>query len=273
MSLYYGIPVFIFGAVLGSFLNVVIYRTGSGVGYSGRSKCLSCGKVLTAWMLIPLFSFLMMRGRCAYCGTKLSWQYPLVEALSGALLVVVLWVTKLDLLFAGSREFVFFLLNAMTWLALLGIGVYDLRHKIIPDRFSLALAFLALLVLALKWHGGLLESHFIPFLGVYTSTWIDVFAGPLLMLPFVLLWALSRGRAMGLGDAKLAWGLGWFLGFSGGVSAVVLAFWIAFFPSIFFLFLPGKRLTMKSEIPFAPFLILGTLLVFVWKIDILSWTT
>ncbi len=274
MSLYHSIFwvfIFVLGTIFGSFLNVVIYRTGS-ARYSGRSRCLSCGKALAPFMLIPLFSFLFQRARCFYCGTKLSWQYPLVEGLAGMLFLITWWVTKFDPLAFDVSAATFFVLDATIWMVLLAITVYDFRHKIIPDRFAFCFALLAGGTLFLKWHWGVFTPHFIPLLGIYIPTWIEFLAGPLLALPFALLWLISRGRAMGLGDAKLAWGIGWFLGFSGGVSAVVFAFWSAFFPSIILLFLPRKRFTMKSEIPFAPFLILGTLIVFAWGIDILSWT-
>jgi leader peptidase (prepilin peptidase)/N-methyltransferase len=77
---------------------------------------------------------------------------------------------------------------------------------------------------------------------------------------------------MGLGDAKLAWGIGWFLGLGGAVSAVIFSFWIAFIPSVFLLFWRSKRFTMKSEIPFAPFLIIGTFVAYTFGVNILSWT-
>ena len=266
-----GILIFTLGTVIGSFLNVVIYRTGSGVGYSGRSKCLSCGKMLTAQMLVPLFSFFFQRGRCAYCGTKLSWQYPLVETLSGALFVMVWWVTGFDPLSSGIKETSFFFLDAAIWMTLLAITVYDLRHKIIPDRFALCFALLSGLLLLFRFEQGLLSPYFLTFTGEYIPVWVDLVAGPLLALPFALLWLFSGGRVMGLGDAKLAWGIGWVLGFIGGVSAIILAFWTALIPSLILLFLSRKRFTMKSEIPFAPFLILGTLIVFVWNVDILRW--
>ncbi|MEK7118538.1 MAG: prepilin peptidase [Patescibacteria group bacterium] len=286
----FGILIFIFGTVIGSFLNVVIYRVGSGVGYLGRSKCLSCGKVLTAKMLIPLLSFFWKGGRCAYCGTKLSWQYPLVEGASGALFVMVWLVTGFDPLTvftlavslwqnglsrlpsSGMEVAFFFFVDATIWLILLAITAYDLRHKIIPDRFVLYFTLLGGLRLLFRWRFGLLSASFVPFLGSFVPVWVDILAGPLLALPFAMLWFFSGGRAMGLGDAKLAFGLGWFLGFSGGISAVILAFWTAFFPSLYLLFLSRKRFTMKSKIPFAPFLIFGALLVFAGGIDILQWS-
>ncbi|OGZ17167.1 MAG: hypothetical protein A3H76_04110 [Candidatus Lloydbacteria bacterium RIFCSPLOWO2_02_FULL_54_12] len=263
--------VFILGTVIGSFLNVVIYRTGSGAGLRGRSKCLSCGKVLTVAMLIPLFSYLFQGGRCAYCGAKLSVQYPLVEAASGLLFLFVWWVDRFDPVVSNVPEMLAYLFDTAAWSLLLVIITYDLYHKIILDRFSAIFALLAGVTLFLKWRFGLLTPEFLPVFGIYTSPWLDLFAGPLIMLPFTLLWFLSGGRAMGLGDAKLAFGLGWFLGLSGGISAVIFAFWTAFFPSLFLLLLPRKRFTMKSEIPFAPFLVLGSMIVFFLGVDMFTW--
>jgi leader peptidase (prepilin peptidase)/N-methyltransferase len=185
---------------------------------------------------------------------------------------MVWWVTNFDPLAASLTDTTLFGLDVLIWLILLLIVVYDVKHKIIPDRFSLVFALLAGILALSRLYWVPAVPHFIPFFGVYTPLWLDLLAGPLLALPFALLWLFSGGRAMGLGDAKLAWGLGWFLGFSGGVSAIILAFWTAFFPSIILLFLPRKHFTMKSEIPFAPFLILGALLVYVWGIDILQWS-
>lgn len=283
MSLYpwaFGGLVFIFGTIIGSFLNVLICRMGSGAGYWGRSRCLACGKPLAARMLIPILSFFIQRGRCVHCGARISWQYPLVE-LSSAFLFLVVWlvhrfdplVVSLSNPLTGSlTETVFFLLDLAIWSTLLLITAYDLKHKIIPDRLVLLLALLSGTALFLKWRWGLLMPVFLPLSGVYIPVWVEAFAGVFLALPFALLWFFSGGRAMGLGDAKLAWGLGWFLGFTGGISAVIFAFWSAFFPSLFLLFLRRKRFTMKSEVPFAPFLVLGTLIVYTWGVDILRWT-
>lgn len=263
--------VFVFGLIIGSFLNVVIYRFGSGMRVTGRSKCLSCGKTLTAAMLIPLVSFLFMRGKCAYCGTKLSWQYPLVETLTGLLFVIAAHINGLFSMSASWHQLVVFGVEAAIWAVLVVITVYDLKHRIIPDLLSFIFALLAGLLLFIKWSWGLSVIPFLPFLDS-VPVWINAAAGVLLALPFALLWFFSGGRAMGLGDAKLAWGIGWFLGFAGGVSAAVLAFWVAFFPSLLLLLVRSKHFTMKSEIPFAPFLIIGTLIVYTFGIDILSWT-
>jgi leader peptidase (prepilin peptidase)/N-methyltransferase len=262
--------IFIFGAIIGSFLNVVIYRLGSGSSLGGRSKCLACGKILRAHMLIPLWSYLFLRARCAYCQSRISAQYFFVECTTGLLFVLAASVNHLNLFFPEGAAFLLFLFEASILSTLVVVTAYDLKHKIIPDRLSLLFALLAGALLLLKWHLGIFPETFTSLLGDMPQ-WIDVAAGPLLALPFGALWFFSGGRAMGFGDAKLAWGIGWFLGFSKGITAVIFSFWIAFIPSLILLLLPRKSFTMKSEIPFAPFLVLGTLVVYAFGLDLFNW--
>src|SRR3989344_4754529 len=87
--------VFVFGATIGSFLNVVIYRYNSGVSpLRGRSQCFACGKTLAWYELVPIVSFFIQRGRCRGCGVKLSWQYPAVEALTGVIALAIAVLQK-----------------------------------------------------------------------------------------------------------------------------------------------------------------------------------
>ena len=146
---------------------------------------------------------------------------------------------------------------------LMVIFVYDLRHKIIPDVFSYGFAFLALMRLVLFY-----QTSLFSFPGIF-----DFLAGPLVALPFALIWYLSKGTWMGLGDAKLALGIGWFLGLAGAVSALCLAFWIGAVISIGLLciqrYMKAKfQLSFSSEVPFAPFLIIGLLIVYFFPMDI-----
>ncbi len=252
-------------------MNVLIYRLGSGFGFRGRSKCLSCGKTLSARMLVPVLSYVVQGGRCAHCRTKLSRQYPIVEIMTGLLFVAVAWANHLDHLPFPAHSLTFFFLDAAVFSTLVVLTVYDIKHKIIPDQLSLCFALFGGIALWLKFSFGLSPEQYIPIFD-QVPWWIDIAAAPLLATPLALLWLLSQGRAMGLGDAKLAWGMGWFLGFSKGISAIVFAFWIAFIPSLILLLLPKKHFTMKSEIPFAPFLVLGTLAAYLSGISILNWT-
>ena len=258
---------FILGIIIGSFLNVVTLRYNTGKSLSGRSGCLSCGAKLPARELIPLVSYCILRGRCAHCGCTISAQYPVVECLTG-----VLFATAFVTSFTGSIDVVY-LVSLVTVLAfisiLIVIAVYDLRHTIIPERPVWLLALLACALL-------FVDVSTFSFTRPHITALI---AGPLVAVPLALLWLVSKGRLMGLGDAKLALGVGWFLGFSGAISALVISFWIGAGISLALLSVQkfvhrsslvrdGKELTMKSEVPFAPFLAGAALLVTLFNSDI-----
>ena len=131
---------FIFGAIIGSFLNVVVLRWGTGVSaLKGRSFCFNCSRTLTARELIPLVSFLLQGGRCRNCRSVISLQYPLVEGLTGLLFAALAY----KYLLLGSLGLSFVLACLGTGL-LVAICIYDFKHKIIPDEFSLVLAGLGL---------------------------------------------------------------------------------------------------------------------------------
>jgi len=145
--------------------------------------------------------------------------------------------------------------SLVVWPLLIVILGYDLRHKIIPDAlvYTVALGTLLfrLIMIAFAGEGG---------------SWIDLLAGPIFFIPFFLLWFLSNGRWMGLGDGKLSLGIGWLLGMYGGISALVFGFWAGAIVGLFLVAITSvqsrlkrgsKAVTMKSELPFAPFLIAG----------------
>jgi prepilin signal peptidase PulO-like enzyme (type II secretory pathway) len=245
--------IFLLGTIIGSFLNVVIYRFGTGKMISrGRSICMICNRTLRWYELIPVFSFLIQSGRCRRCASKISHQYPSVEFGTG-LLFTLLAFHFLPILTISQTAFVTQLVLYMLMFSfLIVIIVYDIRHKIIPDIFVYSYAIVALISVYIQ-----------------PSLW-GFLAGPILALPFALLWLVSGGRAMGLGDAKLILGIGWMLGISHGLSALVLAFWIGAAVSIAILLTHKKKMNMKSQIPFAPFLILGALLAFFFHLEILS---
>jgi leader peptidase (prepilin peptidase)/N-methyltransferase len=258
---------FIFGAIVGSFLNVVILRYNTGRKVTGRSACATCGRTLKWHELVPIVSFLAQRGRCTTCGSRISWQYPLVEFLTGVLFLGIFLKFLVPLQF-----FPYFILHASYLMIVVSllviIAVYDLRHKIIPDPF--VFAFIALAGL---WGAG----EYLT--GTLTTPLFWLLAGPILALPFAVLWVLSRGKWMGLGDAKLVWGAGWLLGLMPGVNALLLAFWSGAIISIAVLIAHSatgqrrlsqhsRQFTMKSEIPFAPFIILGVLVVLFFGFDV-----
>ncbi len=246
---------FIFGAIVGSFLNVVSLRFNTGVGLGGRSKCMSCGTSLTWKELVPIFSFLFQKGACKKCKSKISWQYPLIEFIAGAIFVLIfIMFPPMDLL-SGFTTLMYVIATCL----LLVISVYDIKHKIIPDQFVFAFAVVAFVNLfvggASWWH--------IP------GYWAFI-AGPLAALPFAFLWVVSGGKWMGFGDAKLMLGVGWILGVSGSVNAIILSFWIAAAVSLIWLFVTYRKFKPRTEIPFGPYLILGMYLVLLFGIQVLD---
>ena len=243
----------LFGLIVGSFLNVLILREGRG-SLSGRSACVSCGAQIRWYDLIPVLSWVMLRGRCRDCGQAISPQYPLVE-LGTAALFLSLGAAPITLLFK---------LLALPIAALLfAIAIYDLRTTIIPDRWVFVCGALALLAAIL----GSLQAG--------ASLVPAIFAGPITALPLFLLWYVSKGAWMGLGDPKLALPIGWILGIEGGLIAVLFAFILGAVVSVPLLALSSEagkrfvqklipipafrngrlRFTMQSEVPFGPFLV------------------
>ena len=220
---------------------------------------MSCQNKLTWLELIPVFSFLGLRGRCKNCKTKISLQYPLVELITG-LIFALLFLKFQNIFFLNTLLFTFnYIYYATIFSLLLIIAVYDLKHKIIPDILSLVFGILAFAGLFLT------QIDFsIIFSVFYFPTLLEFLSGPIIAIPFAFLWLVSSGKWMGLGDAKLAIGLGYFLGLRLMFSALVLAFWIGAIVGLLLIIFSNKKYGLKSEIPFAPYLVLGTSLVFLF---------
>lgn len=255
--------IFIFGTIIGSGINALDHRLGTDKSwFFDRSACPKCEHVLRFWELVPIVSFVLLRRRCSACGRKISFQYPLVELAAGGLFVLAYITFPLP-------QTVFAVAVLTT---LLFIYVHDSRTLIIPNTavwsFN-ALAFLSLFV-EFKTAEVLLQ----------TPTFMEFLAGPVLVIPLFLLWYGSDGRAMGFGDVKLTIGFGWLLGMAGGFSAVVLAFWVGAVVSLGLLVWQRlwkssshekeEKLTMKSAVPFGPFLIIGFILVYIGGVSVLS---
>jgi len=254
---------FIFGTIIGSFLNVVILRlhTGQSISNDG-SRCLSCSSALVWYELIPVISFILQKGRCRQCGSKISPQYLAVELFAGIITALIVWKfvigVSFDMIFFAS----FF---AVVSYILLVMSVYDIKHMIIPDEFVYSFISLSL-VFAIFFTGSL--EHALS----------HIFAGIIFFGFFFGLWFISKGKWMGLGDAKISLGIGFLLGFSLGIPALIISFWsgaiigiILVFASRFFaLFLPPKYDSLKSEMPFGPFLSFGTIIAILFEPSILD---
>lgn len=236
---------FIFGLVIGSFLNAVIYRLKSGESVAqGRSKCFNCQHVLTWLDLIPVISFLSLRGHCRYCRSKISWQYPLVE-----LTVAVLF---------SAIFYYFFYLASVTdltpWRLVVSlilisfslvIFVYDLRYYLVAE--SVVWVIIVIMLLANLF--------------IFQISWLSLLgAVAAICLFFWLQIVLSNGRWLGSGDLLLGLLMGVSLGWPMAVVALIMAYWLGALISVSLV--AAQRKNFNSQIPFGPFLMVG--LIIVW---------
>jgi leader peptidase (prepilin peptidase)/N-methyltransferase len=256
------IPVFIFGTILGSFLNVVILRYNTGISFfKGKSRCFSCGKEIFWYELIPVFSFFLQKMRCRKCKSKISWQYPIVETMTGALFLAIFlkfsFVLESGVTFF-NKEFWFFITFVLGHWAitsfLIIITVYDIRHFIVPNVFVYSFNVIAFLFLFNFWDFSFNFQYFLS--GLAFSSF------------FALIWLVSRGNWMGLGDAKLALGLGWILGPYATLSVFLLSFWLGAIVGIFLLLFKRFKFTIKSRVPFTPFLVVSYFIIFISELNI-----
>jgi len=257
--------IFLLGLDVGSFLNCVIYRLEINQSFlTGRSFCPDCKHKLSWYDLIPVFSFLVLKGKCRYCQKPISWQYPFVELATGLLFLLIF-----NFQFSISNEFLIFnfqnlLVTGYLLLItcfLIIIFVYDLKHYIIPDK----VIFPAIFVSGI-W-------YFVSsiFFNLYTGYEIlnTIYSAIGAALFFLIIVLVSRGNWMGIGDIKLAFLMGFFLGFPRILFALFSAFLFGAIMGIGLIIL--KRKSLKSEIPFGPFLITGTILALFFGEKIMNW--
>ncbi len=283
---------FVLGSVMGSFINVLDLRYDPNRSVfdskrlSGRSKCMSCGKTLTAVELIPILSFILQRGRCRSCKKKISFQYPIVEATAGFIFLTV--ALTLNNFFSIASN-VFFNLEApaihyflvfiwsLAFLVWLLITLIDLKHYLVPDELNLTLGFFGLLLLALTF---LNQGYFSGFRDSFLTHYNLIFSplqnpglnhllgGLIGFIFFAAFSILSRGRAMGMGDAKLALPTGLLLGWADIGLAIALSFILGGIAGV--ILIRRKEKTMHDRIPFAPFFVLGVALTFFFGHSIIA---
>lgn len=237
------ILVFLFGITVGSFLNVCIYRIPKEESIvTAPSHCMNCGTRLRWYELIPVFSFLFLRGRCASCKSRISAQYPLIEAANGVLWLVVLWRL------GPTAEAA---LGALLCSALLVLSVIDLRTQEIPAGINGAILALSLIRLLLD-------------LGNWQLYIIGFFA---VSLPLYLLFMVSGGAAIGGGDVKLMAVCGLFLGW----KLILLAFFLG---CVLGAVIHLTRMACKNAgrvLALGPYLSAGVFLSLLWGEAALQW--
>lgn len=282
MQYFWGTVIFLFGAAVGSFVNVVVNRHNTGLSpFKGRSMCFSCGTVLAKKDLFPIFSFLFLRGSCRYCHSKIPAGTFVTEILMGVLSVLAALKSGIlnfsiihNSYFTIQSNFSLlptanYLLLILIFAVILAISLYDLKHFIIPDSFLVFLFIFAFL------HNSLFIIHDSVFYSLLKFAGV----GMILTVPFLLIFIISRGTWFGFGDIKYIAVLGFLLGLAQGLSAIALAFWVGAAYTLMVMFLKkiapnlnlpltSKELTIKSEVPFGPFLSLGAMIILLWSFDL-----
>jgi leader peptidase (prepilin peptidase)/N-methyltransferase len=230
------IIVFIIGMLIGSFLNSFIWRYRKNILdtiLNDRSMCTACGHVLEPKDLVPVLSFVLLGGKCRYCGSKISWQYPIVEIAFAVTSMLLYWQLGM------TNILLFYVVLLFIMMALL---VVDIKEMVLPNKLVLLLTVFAFLGLV----GSVAEY----------DVWANAMLGGLIAFGFFLaLWLVTGGRGIGIGDIKLAFPLGFLLGYPDVwyllfVSYILGALWV-----LPMLIMGTKK--WKSEIAFGPFLIVG----------------
>jgi len=292
-----GAIIFVLGLLFGSLANVILLRfnTGESLVFGG-SRCFSCMRRLDWYELIPIFSFLFLRARCRTCKSGIGWQYPLIELGTGVLFLVVysrlfsfqFSILNFQSIFNFQKYLIlntgYFMLLIGAWYFLWLSALYDFRHKILPDFFNfgaLALSVIAFIAPPAASSGYSSIIHDSRFT-------IHVLAAGAMFLFFFSLWFLSKGRWMGLGDAKFVLAFGFLLSPAQALLGAVLAFWLGAIVGVSLIFFQkllksdfnkylllksdfNKYLSWRSEIAFGPFLFLGGIISFSFGDKILNW--
>ena len=242
---------FIIGCAVGSFLNVVIDRSVRRESILGRSYCEHCRATLKTLDLIPIVSFVGLGARCRYCHRKLSWQYPVMEALAGLLFVVTFYSLASTGSFLAQTLILYLFLVSIFII----VSAIDIKFSLIPTT----LVFLASLVVLFYNYFYLNSSEFV--ISVLTAFGLAAF--------FVLLILLTRGRGMGTGDIPVVFLIGLILSSPLAFVAMFVSFLTGAVFSIVLLILGRKK--FGQTIPFGPFLAVGAIASMFWGWKILNW--
>lgn len=243
------IILFILGTIIGSYVNSVVFRLGLGTKDSPqRSYCLHCFRTLEPKDLIPLISFLILRGKCRYCKQSISYRYLIGELVMGGVFVLV----GLNHSYL-SVNLGYYLIVASVLTALFFTDLYE---GVLPDKIVFLGVIITLIYLVISQRG----------LTPLINSIISGLASALFFFTFVY---FSKGKALGLGDVKFAFWLGLLLGWPEIALALFIAFLTGALCGVILILLRVKK--FGQTIPFGPFLSLGSLATLVWGKQILNW--
>ncbi len=246
---------FFFGASIGSFVQVVSTRLHIAPIINTRSKCLSCGEALRAYDLFPIFSYLLLRGKCRYCKSSYGVSALVIESIYGLVFVLLFNLFLLGQL-SVLIAFIWLAYYTLLFITLGVIALYDKAHTYIPTSYLTAYVILTLGIFVKN----LLIDYSLP----------TLIAPIVLALPFLLVWVVSKGRAIGFGDIVLFFGVGAFFGLASGVAVFMISIWSGAIWGIVLYFLAPKSKRKNMIMPFVPFIVFAFLFVLFTDINIFS---
>ncbi len=251
--MYYGIEIiliFILGLIVGSFSNVCIYRIprNESIIYPA-SHCPKCRSNISPKDNIPLLSYILLKGRCRNCKSKIAIQYPIVEFLTGLIYLIIYLIYGLSI-----QSLIYIILSS----ALVIIAFIDLNEQIVPDVISLP----GIII-------GFILSFFVPYISFINSA-LGVFVGGGIILVIGLAGSvIFKKEAMGGGDVKLAAMIGAFLGWRYIIISLFLGFFLGALAGIILIL--SKIKSREDVVPFGPFIVLGSFITLLWGEKIISW--
>jgi len=280
---------FIFGIFTGSFLNLISDRLPKGKKILfGRSECEFCHKPLGVKNLIPIFSFIFQKGKCSFCGKTLSYYYPFSELFTGVVFMLAGHISGFPYSIDTQSAFVLFY-YIVVFSFFIAMFLTDVKFYLILDSLlipAVTFVFLSSIIFRVLDLGNLYRNLSNDSIGVYLlktdffnsrvmyslkDFGLVLLGASIIALFFLFLIFITKGRGMGFGDVKLGFLIGLVNGFPFGIIAIFLGFTLGAVYSVSLIFM--KKKTMKDTIPFGPFLIMGSLLTFLFGPGLWEWYT
>lgn len=251
--MYYGIEIvliFILGLIVGSFSNVCIYRMprNESIIYPA-SHCPKCRSNISPKDNVPLLSYILLKGRCRNCKSKISIQYPIVEFLTGLIYLIIYLIFGLSI-----QTLIYIILSS----ALIIIAFIDLHEQIVPDVISLP----GIVI-------GFIISFFVSYISYMNSALGVLVGGGIILIIGLGGSVIFKKEAMGGGDVKLAAMIGAFLGWRYIIISLFSGFFLGALAGIFLIL--SKIKSREDVIPFGPFIVLGSFITLLWGEKIISW--
>lgn len=246
---------FLFGSAIGSFVQLVVTRLHVAPTIFVRSKCLSCGEALRHFDLIPIFSYLFLRGKCRYCKSVFGVSSLIIELFYGVVFVLLyhfILASHVSLLISSLWLVYYSLLFVVLGI----IALYDYAHTYIPIQFLFFYCILTFLMLAIRYIDG--------------GGSMTLLAPIIVAFPFLLIWLITRGKGLGFGDVMLFLGVGAFFGVEQGLAVLLFSIWMGAIVGICIYVIRRKNLIKNTAIPFIPFIVFAFLIILFTDIDIFS---